>query len=475
MNPNIICTFCHRENHSSNYLCNCKSGTWMRGYRTLTHEVQPQELQALVARSFREYSFFHPKGMLQLATLPFNNFSNSDYPTVGLTPLYKLDEFSRLYGAQIYMKNEAHNPSGCFKDRETMMCLFNSKKRSIKNATIFSSGNAAASAAYFANYSGHSIIAFVTGDTDAEKIDFIRSHGADVIVIGDRHTSYEKGYELFSALNADNFFSSQGYDNWSVCNPFRIEGDKTISLEIIKQFSAGLPTVQVPEFVIVPTANGSCLTGIWKGFKELRQSDVISRLPRMISVGVKNANPVAKAVEKNITEYPVRCNLSESDALDMGVGSTIIAEEGYDSLSAAEAVLESDGAAVEVQKSDIKRALVDFLEIEEQVALENNILPEPAALTSLAALKKLGSMISLSVSDRIVSIITGSGLKAERKLFSLLSEKSVLQQKAIHIINNKKVSENHITSPRGKRIDAEPNPESLARSFAFLKGQYIHA
>ncbi len=51
----------------------------------------------------------------------------------------------------------------------------------------------------------------------------------------------------------------------------------------------------------------------------------------------------------------------------------------------------------------------------------------------------------------------------------------MLQQKAIHIINNKKVSENHITSPRGKRIDAEPNAESLIRSFASLKGQYIHA
>lgn len=472
MNPNIICTFCGQPNYSLNYNCDCRAERWTRSYRTLVHAVEPRKLEGLVRNSFQEYSFFHPRGMLQLGTLPFNDLASIDYPTVGLTPMYKLEELSRLHGGQIYVKNETHNPSGCFKDRETMMCLLNSNKRSFNNATIFSSGNAAASAAYLSEYSGHSLITFVTGDTCAEKIDFIRSHGADVIVIGDGQTSYEEGYELFSDLNADSFFSKEGYDNWSVNNPYRVEGDKTIALEIVKQFTEGEQNVQVPDYVIVPMANGSCLAGIWKGFKELRQADVISRLPQMISVGISKASPVAKAVEEHATRSPVRCDIPKSDGRDTAVGSTIVAKEGYDSINAAKAVLESGGVAIEVQKSDIKRVLVDLLEKEEECVLENNILPEPAGLTSLAAFNKLADKKSLYLSDRVVSIITGSGSKAANKLHTLLSGKPVLQQKAGHIISSKKISENNTS---GRRIDVEPELEKLTGAFVSLKTQYINA
>lgn len=412
--------------------------------------------------------------MLQHQTLPINNSTGYDHPTVGLTPLYEMENLSQLYGVQLFLKDEGYNPTGCFKDRETILCLQNSKRQNINKATIFTSGNAGASAAFFAERSGIDLIAFVPGDTYPEKIEYIQSCGADVVVIGDDQTSFEQGYKLFADLNDKHIFAHQGYDNWSVCNPFRIEGDKTIALEIIKQFSMGKKGTQVPEYVIVPTANGSCLSGIWKGFKELERAGVILKLPRMISVGIKNANPVAKAVKRQITDNPVSCDLKKSDIQDTEIGSVIAAREGYDSLSASEAVLESGGEAIELQKSDIKRALIDFLELEETLAIERNILPEPAALTSIAAAKKLGSKMSLTLSDNVISVATGHGVKAKNSLFSLLSDQPILLQKAKHILNKKEKGEKNTLTTNGKRLNIEPNFEAVLQAFIQLQHHYVN-
>jgi threonine synthase len=187
-------------------------------------------------------------------------------------------------GCQVYLKDEGTNPSGCFKDRETTMCLLNSIRRNLRNAVIYSSGNAAASAAIFAQKIDFHLVTFVAGDTYPEKIDFIRHHGSDVVVIGDSNTNFETGFRLFARLNADGVFSEKLYDNWSVRNPYRVQGDKTTALELVRQLAAQqIP--YVPDYVIVPTANGSCLAGIWKGFTELKALGIIEQLPKLARIG----------------------------------------------------------------------------------------------------------------------------------------------------------------------------------------------
>lgn len=407
--------------------------------------------------------------MLQHKLLPNREYAEEYYPTVGLTPLYRLKNISRHYGAEIHLKDEGCNPSGCFKDRETMMCLLKSKEEGKNKAVIYSSGNAAASAAHFAEQSGHQLIAFVPGDTYAEKIDYIRDHGADVIVIGDQKTNFEEGYELFSKLNENDLFAENGFDNWSVCNPYRVEGDKTIALEIIKQLSGDNENLKVPDFVLVPTANGSCLAGIWKGFKELFESGVIPGLPKMISVGIDNANPTAKSIRLNETKHPVRCDISQTASSDMKVGSIIVAERGYDSMEAAEAVIESGGKAIELNTSDIRQTLVKFLELEGSCALKHKILPEPAGMTSLAGITKLKKSDDFSASDTLVSISTGDGVKAQNILHSLLTKRPDLEEKVDQIVAHKNSFNIDDSSDRGQKNKVNPDVEALRRSF--LKSQ----
>jgi threonine synthase len=211
------------------------------------------------------------------------------------------------------------------------------------------------------------------------------------------------------------------------------------------------------------------MTGIWKGFKELKEAGIINKLPRMISVGIKNANPVSKAVQEKQTERPVRCDLSQVAAEDAEVGSIILAEEGYDSIQAAKAVIESNGVAVELHQSNIQKALIDFLKLEGDFAVEHEILPEPAALTSLAAIKKMKEKIAVSPSDVLVSISTGHGFKAEKVINSLLSGQTDLQKKVHKIVAKR---ENHMrkaSKKQGQKVQVEANIEAVSRAFLQLQ------
>lgn len=463
------CLHCGRKNTSGNYCCNCCDESWTRRYRTLDIETNPAYHKSEIISSFSHYSFNNKAGMLQYKLLP--NRADSHTKTVGLTPLHYLSNFS-FDGNFIFMKDEGQNPSGCFKDRESMMCKLNFENRKFDNAVIYSSGNAAASAALMLEGASNLLITFVPGDTYSEKIKYIREHGSDVVVIGDENTSFEEGYRLFADVNAAGIFADHHFDNWSVNNPYRVQGDKTIAVEIIKQLSPRSKVATVPDYVIVPTANGSCLTGIWKGFRELHEAGVIDTLPKMVSAGIKNANPVYKALKQDEMDKPVQCDLSKTDEEDADIGSIILAEAGYDSIQAASAVKESEGLAVELHAADIQHTLVNFLKKENEQALKYAILPEPASVTSLAAIKKLPTTASSSNPNIIVCVSTGHGLKALDKIESLLENKPALQKTAKRIAAKRNKMMQPAPDKTGDQISADADLASVLETFLGLQKSY---
>jgi threonine synthase len=468
MNFKKVCLYCGHPVDSLSYSCSCKSDDWTQQYRSIDIDIDIESIRGSIMASFNAYSFDRPAGMLQYHGLPFQHFAPQNIEPVGLTPLHELKQLSKEYNCRTFLKNEGNNPSGCFKDRETMMCFLHSKSNSVKNAVIYSSGNAAASAAAFAENTDQQLITFVSGDTYPEKIDYICNHGSDVVIIGNKETHFETGYRLYSRMNASERFSKSGFDDWSVRNPFRVQGDKTISVEITKQLFS-IDENLTPDFVLVPTANGSCLAGIWKGFKELKEAGIINKIPRMISVGIKNANPVSKAVQERQTERPVRCDLSKVAAEDAEVGSIILAEEGYDSIQAAKAVIESNGEAVELHQSDIQKALIDFLKLEGDLAVEHEILPEPAALTSLAAIKKMKKKVDITPSDVLVSISTGHGLKAEKVINALLSGRTDLREKVHKIVLRREHHMREASEKQGQKVQVESNIKAMNQAFLQLQ------
>lgn len=468
MNFKKKCLFCGRSCTAANYKCNCKNEDWSFQYRNVDIEINLENTQPLLD-SFYNYSFDDAKGILQYKGLPIHSSDPVQAGRVGLTPLYKLRTLGNRYGCTMYLKDEGTNPSGCFKDRESLLCLLNSIHNQLQKAVIYSSVNAAASAVTLAANSNYYILIFTSGDTPDDKIDFIRNHGSDVVVIGDEHTTFEEGHRLLSSINAKKLFQNEGFDNWSVQNPYRVQGDKTTALELIKQLSPdGGKTVVVPDYVLIPTANGSGLAGIWKGFKELRTLGIISRLPRMVATGIRRGNPVCEAVQRMETGAPVRCSRSQVDPEDMETGSMLVVEEGYDSPEAAKAVIESGGTAIELHTKELRETLIHFLDGEKSLAIEHSILPEPAALVSMAAVKKLSGELGLSQADVVVSISTGHGFRAMKLINRLLIDRIDLQYMVNHIATDKR-NKMKVTAPRkGEVIRAEADEQEVIRSFSQL-------
>ncbi len=464
------CLLCGEENESLNYTCSCSTQPWAKEYRTLEVSLSLTALERKsIIRSALNYQFDHPLGMLQYGGLPYRKLASPVLEAVGMTGFHALRHFGEAAPGTIYVKNEGDNPSGCFKDRETLMCLLHMRAHNGQKAVIYSSGNAAASAALFARQAGFSLVTFVAGDTYHEKIEYIQKQGSDVIVMGDESTNFEEGYRTFAKLNARGLFARKGYDNWSVRNPFRVHGDKTTALEILLQL--GRQQLEVPDYVIVPTANGCNLAGIWKGFKELNDLGLIDRLPRMVAAGIRHANPVAKAVSRGQVNVPQQCDLSPLDEDDHIIGSTIIAEEGYDSMQAARAVLESGGFAVGITRQEVAKSLVHFLEKESDLALRESILPEPASLIALTAARKVQERNSSQKDHRIVSIITGHGLKAKSPLDELLKNRPDLRKRTEQLIQQKKQTTRHRSTGKGHCFHVTAEVRTIRPLFNHLNPQ----
>lgn len=462
---------CNKVISADNYTCDCGADDWTKDYRLIDvkYRLSPaEEIEAIQA--FEDYDLDHPDGILQYFFTPHPEYAHYVDLKVGLTEFLPLHNLSRSYGPKIFLKNEGGNPSGCFKDRETLMAALHSMAEGKQKAVIYSSGNAAASAALFAARLNFQLITCVAGDTYPEKINYIREKGSSVIRIGDRKTNFEEGYRLFSQLNAEGFFTENGFDNWSVRNPFRVVGDKTTAIEIVKQFreETGRPSA-VPDYVVVSTGNGSCLAGIWRGFKELRKLGIIDKYPKMVSAAIKNASPVYKAFKKKMTHRPAVCDLEEVPESDKEIGSVLLAEEGYDSVEATRGIIESGGLAVGVRRRDIRRALMDLMKQEAQLSIEHDLLPEPASLVTLAAIKKMKKRGIFDKNATAVAVISGHGAKAKDLLMKMLRLRPKLQKVMQTIIEGHRQKQRRFTSTsKGELVQVDANKGELKKAFRQL-------
>lgn len=139
--------------------------------------------------------------------------------------------------------------------------------------------------------------------------------------------------------------------------------------------------------------------------------------------------------------------------------------EGGDSMEATRAVLESGGFEAELHTSDLREALINFLEFEEHLAVHQQVIPEPASLTSLAAVTKVQQRNGLSPDDIVVSISTGDGQKAKHLLLSLLTNEPILKEKLNQIIDKDQKFSAPSFTEKGRKIHSEANVEALTQAF----------
>jgi threonine synthase len=305
----------------------------------------------------------------------------------GSTPLIHAARLGeRLHISNLYLKNDTVLPTGSLKDRSNSVGLSVGKEFGFMTAAVMSTGNAAASVAAYSAAAGLKSVVLVPKGTAPSKIIQARAYGATVIVV-DGDFDYEVA-KLYKAA-----IQEFGWYDCLSSNPYRDEGKKSYAYEFVDQLDG-----RIPDWVIHPTAGGTGIYAMWKGFKEFLSLGWIERAPKLVAAQSEAAAPIVAALEKGLTDVePVVARETVAESIQVGNPVSL----GWRALAA---LRESKGTAVALSDDEILEA--QFL-----TGSLAGIFAEPAAATSVAAAKKLRASGVIGSDDLVVCNLTGHGLK----------------------------------------------------------------
>jgi len=314
-----------------------------------------------------------------------------------VTPIVPMPRLSRkLGGGEILVKDEGRLPTGSFKARGLVMAVSMAKALGIKHMAMPTNGNAGAALAAYATRTGIKTTIFCPEDTPEVNVSEIALQGADV-------------YRVNGLIDDCGKIVGEGkakvgwFDTSTLKEPYRIEGKKTMGLELAEQLGW-----DVPDAIFYPTGGGTGLIGMWKAFDELEKIGFIgSKRPRMIAVQASGCAPMVKAFEDGVEHAPRWENahtIASGIRVPQAVGDFLILR----------AVRESKGFAIAVDDEAISSAL-------NEMAREEGFLLCPEGAATYAAYKQSLKDDRVSKSARVVLFNCASGLKyplpkMERKL-----------------------------------------------------------
>jgi len=303
----------------------------------------------------------------------------------GDTPLIQLVRLRKKFRLPlIYAKNESSNPTASFKDRGTALAVQKAVSLGIKKIGTVSTGNMAGSTAAYAAKAGLKSIIFVKEDTSRGKILAARVYGPVVVKVkGDYGQLFRKSFDIGRA-NGIYFMNS--------VDPFRIEGYKLTSYEIFFQLDAG-----IPDYIIVPVSAGGYLIGLMRGFADLKGLGVAPKLPLFIGVQAKGCSPLARAFargQSRFVRFPNPQTVAHAISNPNPPGGRLVLNM----------IRENGGRIIAVSDEEILWAQKDLAE-------DEGLFCDPASATTFAGIRQLDRARMFKADDRIVLILTGSGLK----------------------------------------------------------------
>jgi threonine synthase len=280
----------------------------------------------------------------------------------------------------LVLKDDTANPTGSLKDRASYLVAAFAVKHGIKRIVVASTGNAACSMAGVGAAAGLSVVIFVPERAPRAKIAQCLQYGAKVITV---EGSYDKAY----ALSLDYSRREDALSRNTAYNPLTIEGKKTAAIEIVEDLG------RAPDFVFLPAGDAVILSGLYKGFRDLRLSGTITDVPTVIAVQAQGSCALARAFEAGEFGDP-RPSRTVADSI-----AADVPRAGYYALRH---LRQYGGRCVTVSDDEI-------LEAQLLLSSYSGLFAEPAAAASLAGLVKVRDQIPSEAT--IALLITGSGLK----------------------------------------------------------------
>lgn len=305
----------------------------------------------------------------------------------GSTPLIHAARLGEKLGlGNLYLKNDTVLPTGSLKDRSNSLGLSVAKELGFTAAAVMSTGNAAASVAAYSAAAGIKSVVMVPAGTAPSKIIQARAYGATVVVI-DGNFDYEVA-KLYKAA-----VQEFGWYDCLSSNPYRDEGKKSYAYEMVDQLDG-----RIPEWVIHPTAGGTGIYAMWKGYQEFLSLGWIERVPKLVAAQSEAAAPIVAAFKKGLADIePIVARKTVAESIQVGNPVSL----GWRALAA---LRESGGTAAAVSDREI-------LEAQALIGRLAGVFAEPAAAVSVAAAKKLRDAGVIRRDDTVVCNLTGHGLK----------------------------------------------------------------
>jgi len=304
-----------------------------------------------------------------------------------MTPILPAQKLQREYGSgEIMIKDEGRLPTGSFKARGLALAVAMAKELGVKRMAMPTNGNAGAALAAYCSSADIETFVFCPEDTPKVNIEEIAFQGAKTFLangyINDCGKIVGEGKEQMN-----------WFDTSTLKEPYRIEGKKTMGLELAEQLNWDLPDV-----ILYPTGGGTGLIGMWKAFNELEAIGWIgSKRPRMVAVQAEGCAPIVKAFDEGTRHAEPWQNAST-------IASGIRVPAAVGDFLILDAVRESKGFAVAVSDEDINMA-------HQECAKKEGILLCPEGAATLAALKQEIGTGRIKSDESVMLFNCATGLK----------------------------------------------------------------
>jgi threonine synthase len=305
-----------------------------------------------------------------------------------VTPLVSLPSYAASSGAtgDVLVKDESRLPTGTFKARGLGMAVSMAKQLGIARVAMPTNGNAGAALAAYARRAGMEAYVFCPADTPEVNVREIGLQGAKVWrvngLINDCGKIVGEGRERMG-----------WFDLSTLKEPYRIEGKKTMGLELAEQLGW-----DVPDVIFYPTGGGTGLIGMWKAFAELQEIGWLGdRRPRMVAVQAEGCAPIVKAWQDGAEHADLwedAHTIASGIRVPVAIGDFLILR----------AVRDSGGFAISVPDDSI-------LEAQGQVAEHDGLLMGPEGAATAAAYRKALAEGLVGPGDRVVLFNCGTALK----------------------------------------------------------------
>ncbi len=302
--------------------------------------------------------------------------------TTPLIPLLR----SAGWPAHVMVKDEGRLPTGSFKARGLALAVSMARQLGLRHLAIPTNGNAGAALAAYAGRAGIRTTVLCPADTPDINLREIRQYGADV-------------WKVNGLINDCGKIVGEGagtvgwFDVSTLKEPYRIEGKKTMGLELAWQMEWSLPDV-----IFYPTGGGTGLIGMWKAFQELRQLGWITGgLPRMVAVQAAGCAPIVQAFESGSTHaepWQDAHTVAAGIRVPVAIGDFLILD----------AIHASGGFAMAVDDESILRE-------RDRVAMEDGLLLAPEGAATVAAWRRALENGQVGDDERVVLFNCASGLK----------------------------------------------------------------